>query len=513
MAKIKSCMLIGLEGKLCEIETDISGGIPSFEIVGLPDAAVKESKDRIRAAFKNTSLEFPRKRVLVNLAPANLKKEGTSFDVPIILSILSECGILTIPDADRSAFFGEISLDGALRPVPGILPMALTAKEFGIERVFVPEENAMEAAFSGLPVYGVETLSDMVEHFGGKKELSVQKADFETYFRRQAETALLDFCDVKGQQVAKRGAEIAAAGSHNILFIGSPGSGKTMIAKRIPSILPDLTFQEAMETSKIHSVSGLLTRQHPFVTVRPFRSPHHTISASGLSGGGTVPKPGELSLAHNGVLFLDELCEFHKDVLEIMRQPLEDGTITVARVHATLTYPCNIMLVASMNPCKCGYYGDPRHQCTCTPAEIKKYMGKISGPLLDRIDLHTEVSSLSYDELAGGAKEEPSSEIKKRVNRARAIQKKRYEGLSIHSNSDLSPALMKEFCSLGKEENRVLKSAFEAMGLSARAYDRILKVSRTIADLEGSEKIHSEHIMEAIQYRTLDRKYWGNTLG
>jgi len=508
LTQINSCGLLGIDGFMVRVEADISPGIPSFEIVGLPDAAVKESKERIRVAFKNSQLEFPRKKIIINLAPADIKKEGTSFDLPIFMAIIDKCDILSLPDLSDTAFFGEISLSGEIHAVSGILPMVLTAKELGVKRVFVPEENAQEASFSDLTVIGVSHLSDVLSFFNGEKKIPPTKANFEAYFEEEADK-LLDFCDVKGQEIARRGAEIAAAGSHNILFIGSPGSGKSMIAKRIPSILPDLSFEEALETSKIHSICGLLNKDHPIVTTRPFRSPHHTISTAGLSGGGSIPKPGELSLSHNGVLFLDELCEFDKNVLEVMRQPLEDRIITVSRVTASLTYPCNIMFVASMNPCRCGYFGDKNHVCTCSPQSIKKYIGKISGPLLDRIDLHAEVSSLSYDELSSSSLSESSASIKKRVNSARSIQKERYAGTAIHSNAELYPELIRKYCALGKEEHKLLRTAFDNMGLSARAYDRILKVARTIADLESSENIRSEHIFEAIQYRTLDRKYWG----
>ncbi len=507
-SKINSMGLLGLDGYLVEVQADLSNGMPAYEIVGLPDAAVREAKERVRASIKNIGATFPTKRIVINLAPANYRKEGVIYDLPIAIALLSATEQITIEDNDVTAFIGELSLDGNLNPVSGVLPMTIAAFQKGIKKIFVPAKNALEAAvIDGIEVFSVNSLSDVISHFTGEKIISPYKIDTENMFSA-INSSVLDFCDVKGQENAKRALEIAAAGNHNILMIGSPGTGKTMLAQRLGTILPDLSFDEAMEISKIHSIAGVLPENTPLITTRPFRSPHHTISASGLSGGGAIPHPGELSLAHNGVLFLDELPEFKRDVLEVMRQPLEDGCVTISRVNATLTYPCNLMLVASMNPCKCGYHGDPVRKCTCSPLEINRYRNRISGPLLDRIDIQVEVASVDYDKLSSLNKGETSSEIKKRVDKARKIQLLRYKDHNIYSNSQLTPSLMEQFCRLGEQENNILKAAFDRLGLSARAHSRILKVARTIADLEECEEITASHIAEAIQYRSLDRKYF-----
>lgn len=508
LSKINSMGLLGLDGYLVEVQADISNGMPAYEVVGLPDAAVREAKERVRASIKNIGATFPTKRIVINLAPANYRKEGVIYDLPIAIALLSATEQIHIKENETTAFIGELSLDGTLNPVSGVLPMTIAAFQKGIKRIFVPSKNASEAAvIEGIDVYAVESLSDVIAHFTGEKPLNPYTVDTNNLFSC-VNTSIFDFCDVKGQENAKRALEIAAAGNHNILMIGSPGTGKTMLAQRLCTILPDLSFDEAMEISKIHSIAGVLPENTPLITTRPFRSPHHTISASGLSGGGAIPRPGELSLAHNGVLFLDELPEFKRDVLEVMRQPLEDGCVTISRVNATLTYPCNLMLVASMNPCKCGYHGDPIRQCSCTPQEINKYRSRISGPLLDRIDIQVEVAAVDYNKLSSTEKGETSKEIKKRVDKARKIQLLRYKDYNIYSNSQLTPALMQKFCRLGDAENNILKSAFERLGLSARAHSRILKVARTIADMENSEEITVSHIAEAIQYRSLDRKYF-----
>lgn len=508
LSHIYSCGLSGIDGFTVCVETDISNGMPNFDIVGLPDTAVKEAKERIRSAVKNTGFRFPAKRIVINLAPASQRKEGSGYDLPMALSILTATEQLYTEELDKCVFFGELSLDGSVQPVRGILPMTISAYKQGFTNIFVPSENADEAAvIEGVTVYPVPSLGALCGHLSGTEKIQPHKVNLDEYFASGA-GGVLDFCDVKGQENVKRALEIAAAGNHNVLLIGSPGTGKTMLAQRMPSILPDLTFDEALEVTKIHSIAGLLTKDEPLIMHRPFRSPHHTISASGLSGGGTTPRPGELSLAHNGILFLDELPEFHRDSLEILRQPLEDGSVTITRVKATLTYPCNIMLIASMNPCKCGYFGDTRRQCTCTPQQVNRYRSKISGPLLDRIDIQVEVSNVDYKDLSSVEKSETSAEIKKRVNRTRRIQLERYKGLNIYSNSQLEAGMIQEFCPLGAEENAILKSAFDNLGLSARAHSRILKVARTIADLEQSERITAEYIAEAIQYRSLDRKYF-----
>ncbi len=507
LAQVNTTALFGIDGYIVEVETDISNGLPGFDIVGLPDAAVKESKERIRAAIKNSGLAMPSKRITLNLAPADIKKEGAHFDLPIAVGILTASEQLRQPNAD-SVFLGELSLNGDLRRINGVLPMVISAYQKGIKTIYLPEENAREAAVvEGLTVYGAKSLSDIVRHHTGEKML-LPYHESNNFANIDKNEYIYDFKDVKGQVFVKRALEIAAAGGHNILMLGPPGSGKTMIAQRIPGILPDMSFDEALEVTKVHSIAGLVSENQPLVRTRPFRHPHHTISSVGLSGGGTNPRPGEISLSHNGVLFLDELPEFRRDALEAMRQPLEDGEVTIVRSGGTVTYPCSVMLVASMNPCPCGYYGDTTRECSCSQTQIMKYMSKISGPLLDRIDLHIEVPAVKYEELETTSNGEASADIKARVDEARRMQLMRYKDKRIYSNSQLTPDLMKMHCKLDRETNDLLREAYNSLGLSARAHNRILKVARTIADLAGEEKIKIEHIAEAIQYRALDKKFF-----
>ena len=497
---VRSLGLNGIAGYEVTAECFLSGGLPAFDIVGLPDAAVREARERVRAAVKNCGAKFPVSRITVNLAPAGTKKAGTVYDLPIFVGLLAADGDLPTPPKD-AAFIGELSLTGALRGVSGVLPMALAAREAGIRTLYVPADNAAEATLAeGLTVYGVPDVGALVSHLKNETLLSptpVWVPDLE-------ETGLPDLQDVMGQEHVKRALEIAAAGGHNLLLIGSPGAGKAMLAKRRPSILPELSRPEALETSGIWSVAGLTDPRHPLLTQRPFRTPHHTTSAAALAGGGPLMRPGEISLAHNGVLFLDELPEFHRDVLEALRQPLEDGIVTVARAGGTLRLPAQFQLVCAMNPCKCGWRGHPSGKCTCSDKEVEKYVQKISGPLLDRIDLHVNVPSVEYEAMRRKSKPESSAQVKERVDAARAIQSRRFEGTGIPCNAQMTPPMVGRFCELDSRCDALMKSAFERMGLTARSHDRVLRVARTIADLDGAEHIGVEHLSEAIQYRNTD---------
>ena len=509
LATVLSSAMLGIDAYIVKVEVDVSGGMPAFSTVGLPDNAIKESRDRVTAAIKNSGFYFPPTRITANLAPADIRKAGSAFDLPIALGVMGATNQVNLARLENAIILGELALDGSIRGIQGGLPIAIAAKENGIQDLILPAENAKEAAIvEGVNVYPVTSLAEAAAFLNSEKEIAPEPHTLSTHGHKAQPDALLDLLDVKGQEHVKRAIEVAAAGGHNLIMIGPPGSGKTMIAKRIPSILPKLSMDESLETTKIQSIIGILPNDTPLVVTRPYRSPHHTISDAGLIGGGKIPRPGEVSLAHNGVLFLDELPEFRRNVLEVMRQPLEDRQVTISRASASLTYPANFMLVAAMNPCPCGFFSDPNRDCKCSPTQIQNYVSRISGPLLDRIDIQVEVPAVKYAELANETTGEPSVHVQERVEKARHIQQQRFADTTIHANASMESKQIREYCKIDSQAQELLRVAINQLGLSARAYDRILKVARTIADLDRNPHIEAVHVSEAIQYRSLDRSFW-----
>ena len=509
LATVLSSAMLGIDAYIVKVEVDVAGGMPSFSTVGLPDSAIKESRDRVTAAIKNSGFYFPPTRITANLAPADIRKAGSAFDLPIAIGVMAATNQVNLASLENVIILGELALDGSIRGIQGGLPIAITAKEHGIHDLILPAENAKEAAIvEGVNVYPVTNLSEAAAFLNSEKEIAPEPHTLSTDAHNEHTDAHLDLLDVKGQEHVKRAIEVAAAGGHNLIMIGPPGSGKTMIAKRIPSILPKLSIDESLETTKIQSIIGILPSDTPLVVTRPYRSPHHTISDAGLIGGGNVPRPGEVSLAHNGVLFLDELPEFRRNVLEVMRQPLEDRQVTISRASASLTYPASFMLVAAMNPCPCGFFSDPTRDCKCSPNQIQKYVSRISGPLLDRIDIQVEVPAVKYAELANETTGEPSVHVQERVEKARQAQQQRFADTAIHANANMESKQIREYCKIDAQAQELLRVAINQLGLSARAYDRILKVARTIADLDENPHIEAVHVSEAIQYRSLDRSFW-----